>query len=353
MRVDVLVGIVAVLVTTIVVVVWRWLSGRHKNRSKDSVAEATKPATLVASPAASDGVSGGGVEGAVPPKLPVQVDSLFESTIPQELKTHVFSFLTAEELAVSSLVCRNWRILIRHASFWQEMFERDKTCWTVMEGGALNINDWREKYLHHHVINKQVAEDELRSSTQTYPPSSQPKAIRDTKLTCPVLILGSRLLFYPILNSENPAIVKTELFPGIQGVGSGVGVRIDGREMQLCVMYKTKNEDIFRKIWPIWRSFLAQAKGIIYVVKAGSDTSIEEDKRELHGIHNNSFTTPHSPLLVVALGGDDKVNWKPAELVERLDLATITTRKWLVNNVDPTTLSGLVTGLSWLAHNLV
>lgn len=57
------------------------------------------------------------------------------------------------------------------------------------------------------------------------------------------------------------------MFPGVQGVGSGVGLMVEEEELQLCVMYRPPHEKVFQSIWPIWQTFLHSAVGVFYLFR--------------------------------------------------------------------------------------
>lgn len=105
------------------------------------------------------------------------------------------------------------------------------------------------------------------------------------------------------------------MFPGVKGVGSGVGIKVEDSELQLCIMYRSKDEKVFQSIWPIWKTFLQNAVGVciltmfclpsqyIYVIKGGAE-DLKDERSELLDIHTNAFTNVNAPLLIFVMVDD-------------------------------------------------
>ena len=51
----------------------------------------------------------------------------------------------------------------------------------------------------------------------------------------------------------------TKLYPGVEGIGSGVGFSVDGTELNLAVMHRYQKRGVFEKLRPLWKDFFESA----------------------------------------------------------------------------------------------
>lgn len=51
----------------------------------------------------------------------------------------------------------------------------------------------------------------------------------------------------------------TKLYPGVEGIGSGVGFSIEGKELNLAVMHRYQKRGVFEKLRPLWKDFFESA----------------------------------------------------------------------------------------------
>lgn len=59
------------------------------------------------------------------------------------------------------------------------------------------------------------------------------------------------------------------MYPGVEGIGSGIGFTVNRKKLNLATMYKYEDRGIFDKVRPLWREFFKTAAG----------TRVEERKK--------------------------------------------------------------------------
>ena len=101
--------------------------------------------------------------------------------------------------------------------------------WHTVEGGAdWSYNNWRDRYLRQYHLNQTIQQRRQRVCLPSVPRNSAIRhfayiffiflalillSSKETKRNHPVPMFGaSRLLFYPILQSEDPRIIRTGTF---------------------------------------------------------------------------------------------------------------------------------------------
>ena len=104
------------------------------------------------------------------------------------------------------------------------------------------------------------------------------------------------------------------------------------------------------KIYPLWRHYVNDCKGVIFVVDSNDRESIPEARHNLH-VLVNSKEFGNNVLLVLANKQDLPQSLTVAEVTERLELQSLTC-KWHVEAACGTSGDGLYEGLDWLIDNI-
>lgn len=250
--------------------------------------------------------------------------------LPLELKLLIFSFLPPEEVAsVLPQVCREWRRLADDERSWLWRYKRDRGVWKVYShepqlllswhaplghghvAGSARVANWRERYLQQHLANgkcflsperalTKMTSNERQSATQrlSYFISRRSRRAhhrsRETVFCIPIFGQGlnssaSELLYSLMWAQESPLFV-TGLYPGIEGVGSGVGFTVNRKRLNLAAFYR--EEPLMKG-----RRFFETAHGLIYVLDARiSDVSLMQAREELSEART---CNPHAPLLIL------------------------------------------------------
>eukprot|EP01127_Copromyxa_protea_P020060 TRINITY_DN662_c0_g1_i2.p2 TRINITY_DN662_c0_g1~~TRINITY_DN662_c0_g1_i2.p2 ORF type:complete len:164 (-),score=22.81 TRINITY_DN662_c0_g1_i2:9-500(-) len=146
--------------------------------------------------------------------------------------------------------------------------------------------------------------------------------------------------------SDHTPFEMTGLYPGQDGIGSGVGFDFMGRKLNLSAIYydETKWEQDKQK----WITLCSQADGICYVVDGYGDLSASRD--EIEKLFDESIKIPpQTPLLVLACtcssGAYPTV--PPALIAEGLKLLEMD-RDWMVRLATPSSLEGVWESFEWL-----
>uniref|UniRef100_A0A1B6DN14 small monomeric GTPase n=1 Tax=Clastoptera arizonana TaxID=38151 RepID=A0A1B6DN14_9HEMI len=105
------------------------------------------------------------------------------------------------------------------------------------------------------------------------------------------------------------------------------------------------------KIRPLWKHYLENIKGLIFVVDSNDKERIEEAKSALQAILQDC-KSPNTPLLVFANKQDITHAMNISELTQELGLKELNNRHWYIQKTCATTGEGLYEGLDWLSNVL-
>lgn len=105
------------------------------------------------------------------------------------------------------------------------------------------------------------------------------------------------------------------------------------------------------KIRPLWRHYFQNTQGIIFVVDSNDRDRIGDARDELMRMLNEDELRD-AALLVFANKQDLPNAMSVAEVIEKMSLSSLTTRKWQVEATCATTGDGLYEGLGWLSDTL-
>jgi len=186
----------------------------------------------------------------------------------------------------------------------------------------------------------------------------QPLAIfKDRVYTIPMFGEGmeygaAKKLVYSMMYKEDQSWKLTAMYPGVEGIGSGIGFTVNNLKLNLAAMYKYEDRGIFEKVRPIWREFFKTASAFIFVVNVHDD--LVKAKGELDTFMSDENQI--APLLVVVCGDTNSAPSGSAlvQIADSLGLNTgkMKDRKWSIRLVDLESLQGMGEGLSWLTSVL-
>ncbi|CAK4622666.1 unnamed protein product [Aphanomyces euteiches] len=127
------------------------------------------------------------------------------------------------------------------------------------------------------------------------------------------------------------------------------------------ILYKLKlNETLHTLAWdiggqdklrPLWKYYFQNTDAVIFVVDSNDKHRVDQASIELHRIFQ-ADELRDSKLLVYANKQDLRDVMSPAELVEKMNLRTVTSNPWFVQPCSAVSNSGLYEGLEWLAKTL-
>jgi len=104
------------------------------------------------------------------------------------------------------------------------------------------------------------------------------------------------------------------------------------------------------RIRPLWCHYVKSIDGLIFVVDSTDHERFEEAKTELHKIVACE-SDRHFPILIMANKRDLPAAADMEVLKRRLDVVSLTSRKWHVQPSSAKTGEGLKEGFKWLLNN--
>ncbi|CAF2325150.1 unnamed protein product [Rotaria sp. Silwood2] len=103
------------------------------------------------------------------------------------------------------------------------------------------------------------------------------------------------------------------------------------------------------KIRPLYRHYFDKTDGLIFVVDSSDPERFQEAREELFGIITNENMCS-VPVVIIANKSDLPTAVKPSELIEQLNLHSISRRKWFIQSACAITGDGIVEAMQQLAQ---
>jgi hypothetical protein len=357
--------------------------------------------------------------------------------LPSELRYYIMEWVGIEDLVRLSQVSKKWMFLAGHPLFWKKLYERDKRKWKIfsnagipssslwdkvskipsfltdsgnalrgMLASSLSISsptssraaattttntatstqeqNWKALYLQQHRENNPKKMSTSPSSTsfaKRVGSSFSSKKVHRIPVFGDGLDTSAKKLLYNMMWTKGSPFSMTQLYAGVEGIGSGVGFVICGKELNLAALYRCEDRGVFEKIRPVWKEFFRTASGFVFVVDCSQ--SLEEVKHDFDTFLSDVHSTNNSPLLVLScvappedednppvtapakttdLASSDASNplqsssrrphVTPVELATCLELTRITQRKWSIYHCTVANFEGVIEGLQWLSVNI-
>jgi len=105
------------------------------------------------------------------------------------------------------------------------------------------------------------------------------------------------------------------------------------------------------KIRPLWRHYVQNTQGLIFVVDSNDRDRVVEARDELHRMLNEDELRD-AVLLVFANKQDLPNAMNAAEITDKLGLHSLRQRHWYIQSTCATSGEGLYEGLDWLSNNI-
>ncbi|KAJ8046943.1 ADP-ribosylation factor 4 [Holothuria leucospilota] len=105
------------------------------------------------------------------------------------------------------------------------------------------------------------------------------------------------------------------------------------------------------KIRPLWRHYFTNTQGLIFVVDSNDRERISEAQEELKRMMNED-ELKDAIVLIFANKQDLPNAMSPAEVTEKLGLATLRNKVWYTQSAIATDGTGLYEGLDWLSNEV-
>ncbi|GKC32543.1 ADP-ribosylation factor-like protein isoform X1, partial [Tanacetum coccineum] len=106
-----------------------------------------------------------------------------------------------------------------------------------------------------------------------------------------------------------------------------------------------------QRIESLWKHYLRDKKGLIFVVDSNDRDSIVESRNVLHKMLNEDVSRD-AVFLVFANKQDLPNSMTVTEITEKLDLQSFQQRHWHIQSTSATSGEGLYEGLEWLSNNI-
>ena len=106
-----------------------------------------------------------------------------------------------------------------------------------------------------------------------------------------------------------------------------------------------------REIRPYWRNYYDQTDALVYVVDSADEMRVQEVKENLTELLGEELLA-NVPLLVFANKQDLEMALDAPEVMDQLDLNSITTRPWNIQACSAVTKEGLNEGMTWLIETI-
>jgi len=324
--------------------------------------------------------------------------------LPIEIKHYICRFFEQEELRVLAQVSSTWNGICDDDEHWRSLFVEDKSKWNVFENPVcvtrlsirelfsemtVNISSqvsnitsqvsvitsqvsnilfnngnnttatlsnntkfhnpkiWKTRYQRQFLENNAP----IQKGSPYYPRMLQftkKKAYRVSMLGDGLDTTAKDLLYAMMWNKSSMDLTITGLYPGVDGIGSGVGFSVEGSTLNIAALHRC-NLDQGRAQWS---SYFLGVDAVILVIN--SKTLPDADKSKLTGVLE--FVLPHIPLMVLLCVEEDCDNCvRPSDLAQKLELEIRLNTKhrcWCVRTVFMDTLNGVSSGLQWLTRVL-
>eukprot|EP01103_Thecamoeba_quadrilineata_P000120 TRINITY_DN10096_c0_g1_i1.p1 TRINITY_DN10096_c0_g1~~TRINITY_DN10096_c0_g1_i1.p1 ORF type:complete len:374 (+),score=42.64 TRINITY_DN10096_c0_g1_i1:63-1184(+) len=319
-------------------------------------------------------------------------------SLPDELQILIFSYLPAVDLARCELLSRRHLLMCGSPFLWKIVFNRDKVLWRAFgkfednesrslawlpgaslmrnlhqffadeffdtsdldqNGVILNERDWKKEYKHNYLENKQVVKEHKSQSISKSPcivRSNQSifnRLFDEKTYLIPMfgdgLEASAKKLVYRIMFDEKSPLGVTHLYPGVEGIGSGVGFTIHEKKINLAPMYKYEDVGRFEQVRPIWKDYFRTVHGFIFVVDPCNLEALKHAREMLEGLIPRETD---GPILVLACINHNQPKVPICDLALSLNMEQFKERLWCIRHVDVSDLDGVMEGVSWLAKNL-
>lgn len=252
------------------------------------------------------------------------------TTLPIEITLLIWMMLDAKTLLTVGHVCRRWRFLDNDTTFWRSIVNANQMNWqsftndishdhsrkkqrkrlstsssSLRRGAPIGSAecDWKRCFAEQTRVQLAlVREKQLQSLPPLLLLSTSSSHRPHRVFRCPVFGSGlgtsAKSLIYPMMLDNSSPFVRSRLYPGVLGIGSGVGIRVGPTELNLCSFYQFKPELLQQ-----WRDFFARSQGFIFMLNPRRcEENLANARGLLHSLFfQGSHSISHCPLLVVGL----------------------------------------------------
>ncbi|XP_013392753.1 F-box only protein 4 [Lingula anatina] len=313
------------------------------------------------------------------------------SDLPANVKLHIFSLLSAQDLCRVSRVCKDWKELSSDNILWDQKLKLHSKKWEVI-GHTTNPamykevqSDWSNKEIYLRCspeVNRlrrrmNVTFHNLSSWLRYLMPSRKPPMVA---MFGPGLESSTSKIVRRIIQDKATPFKVTGMFPGHVegGYGSGVTVNLKKLFFNLTILYtNTKNErenknaeqrlrnnrllqkqvadaengeETFELCQSV-KELCRTVDAFIFVVDSSKEnTALGQSKAELFAMVNERWSSPDIPVVILSCVKNTTIPRQPCiDVVNQLDLGRLS-KPWQVFDCDVETLGGVTDGIEWLVE---
>lgn len=345
--------------------------------------------------------------------------------LPTEIKHYICQFIGQDALRILAQVSSSWREICDDDQHWKRMFMEDKSKWMSFENPAcvsrlsigemfseMTVNITSNISSQVSIITSQVSSISshvsnffnnfttpessnhdnyntkpyvprkwktryLRQHMENYAPVEKASIFNSRMLSFTtkmyrVPLIGEGLdttakdLLYAMMwdKSNATGLSITGLYPGVDGIGSGVGFLVDGCSLNLAALHRCNLEQGKAQ----WKAYFQAVDAVVLVVNSGLPQKRNLDAKDeaveipVSNTDNSKLTAvlelvpAHVPLMVLLCVEEDYEKClRPSELATKLELETRINTKhrcWCVTTVLMNTLQGVASSMKWLVRVL-
>jgi hypothetical protein len=221
---------------------------------------------------------------------------------------------------------------------------------------------WKQKYFIQYSRNNPEYYQYIKEHRQTvsfsnHSLSLQPKKMNFSpafKNTYKILVVGEGLetsakkLVYDMMWGTNTPFKMTGLYPGTEGIGSGVGFEVNGVDLNISAIYNYFGLLSYEYYMQKWIDLFRESHGLIFVMDLVGDPSLVKSEMDL--LKEYAISLPVGlPLLVLACKQqiEESTCISPQSIADQLQLNELG-RPWCVRTVEIRSLDGLYEGMDWI-----
>jgi len=321
------------------------------------------------------------------------------SILPDDVMIRIFIYVGDKNLfCLLPLVSKRWNGMINNDGFWKQRYNSCVPGWLTYQSfhlpksklekllntttafyekwisveGKTEENErpipklkedllWKEKYFIQYSRNNPDYDQYVK--THRHVVSNQTRNLEPMKLNFSpafsnpykILVFGDGLetsakrLVYDMMWGNNTSFKMTRLYPGNDGIGSGVGFEFNGIDLNVCAIYNVTNlllqEDYIEK----WIDLFRESHGLILVMDLLGETATVKDEMDILTDYGLKLR-PGIPLVVFACKQELEPNItfpSARSIADQLRLSELD-RPWCVRIVEVRSLDGVFEGIDWL-----
>eukprot|EP01114_Cavostelium_apophysatum_P013325 TRINITY_DN3202_c0_g1_i1.p1 TRINITY_DN3202_c0_g1~~TRINITY_DN3202_c0_g1_i1.p1 ORF type:complete len:407 (+),score=91.88 TRINITY_DN3202_c0_g1_i1:84-1223(+) len=221
------------------------------------------------------------------------------------------------------------------------------------ESAPINFKNFvlRQALLNEHLSSLPAHEKDLSDASVRIDhrgkSSYRPSILGNRDKVFRVPIVGDSMpkrLVYSMMHSKDSNFTLSKLYPGVEGLGSGLGFTVNRTQLNLAPMYKY---DVTEQARADGKSFFKSSNALVYMV---DPKNIAQSKKELFALEKE-WITKESPILVLVPTDAAQTTSDVVEMLGLLD-TPMRERTWSVHRFSVENLTGVREALHWLTSVL-